>query len=41
MIHFVRVLPWGLSVNRAAYYGYWFCLHIGPWFIFIAKDHDA
>jgi hypothetical protein len=36
-IHAVKVLPWGLSISNARYYGYRWALHIGPWLIFVAR----
>ena len=34
-LHAVRLPSWGLSINRADYYGYRWGLHLGRWLIFI------
>lgn len=32
----VRVPHWGISVNEASYYGWRWCLHVGPWLLFVS-----
>ena len=34
-LHAVRLPSWGLSINRADYYGYRWGLHLGRWLIFM------
>ena len=33
----VRVPSWRLEVVTADYYGWRYCLHIGPWLVFFWK----
>lgn len=35
MVQFVRVPGWGFSIDDAGYYGWRWCIHFGPWLIFI------
>lgn len=30
----VRIPSWGLSLSRADYYGWRWCLHVGPFLLF-------
>lgn len=30
----VRVPGWSLSLHEARYYGWRWCLHVGPWLVF-------
>ncbi len=34
---FARVPGWGLSISEARYYGWRWCLHIGPWLVFFGQ----
>jgi hypothetical protein len=33
----VRVPGWGLSINDGRYYGWRWCLHVGPWLVFFGQ----
>jgi hypothetical protein len=40
---FIRVMairPWGISLHSAAWYGWRWCLHIGPLLIWWGKGDD-
>lgn len=34
----VRVPGWGFDLGEARYYGWRWCLHIGPWLLFFAPS---
>lgn len=34
-VQLVRVPSWGLAAHGAIYYGWRWCLHIGPWLVFL------
>ena len=38
---FGRVPGWGLSISEARYYGWRWCLHIGPFFVFFWQCEAA
>lgn len=39
-LHCVRVPAWGLSAHAAAYYGYRWGLHVGPWLILVGEGRE-